>query len=204
MTLAAVGFADPSLPIWEATIQDVIEWLHQTPDPDTGKKHSLTQISRIAGASKGWTEGVRRNGLSARQSKRGRDYENNLRKYVRHLARETAIAHPVASEPEMPKMFHSGGIPIPGFPSRPKLVAAEPEIVAPEDPVTEPPHRMVETPDISPAIAPNFFAELQHIKDDMWVFASRFDDLLKITPTAFKPVITAFRDSFLDKLQELS
>ena len=209
MTLAAVGIGDPSLPIWEATVQDMIEWLHQTEDPDTGKNHTLTKISRIAGASKGWTDMVRHNGLAARSSKRGRDYENRLRRYVRDLVkqlpREDSSHPPVASEPEMPRTFHAGGIPVPGFPRRPNVglvrtpVLDEPEPIA--TPVDEPP---LEQPQNPPASDLDFATELQRIKDDMWAFSARFDTLEKLAPALFRPVIGVYRDKLLDLLQDLS
>jgi hypothetical protein len=205
MTLAAIGLSDPDRRIEDSTIQDIIEWLHRTIDPDTGKKHSLTKISRIAGASKGWTDDVRHNGFAARRSKKGQKYETNLRHYVRDLLRtqrrtDEHVDHPVSSEPEMPQVFHSGGVPIAGFPRKPE---PRPVLAAPEIPAETPERFKVVAAD-DPEVIQDFHEEYQRVREDLWVFAERFDGLERIAPgNIYRSAVGKFRDKLLDLLQEL-
>lgn len=204
----------------ELPLHEVITRIRNLPSPQGKKSHSLTEISRIAGASKGWTESVLRMGGGHKTNRKSEDYARNLRKYlkramgehheapdvsdvlgIRRRSREEVeqrAQQPAPVLPAVPRIRRpSDDVPIAPLP-RPKTT----EIIAPNG------ARIIQSVPLEPAPisqaeSPNFYEQYAEIKKDLWLFSERMDNLEKIAPVLFKPAVGQFRDELLGLLQKL-
>lgn len=214
----------PPFDIENVALYTILNWMRtDASNPVTGKHYTLTEISRIAGASKGWTESVLRDGVAARFNKKGLSYEQAIRKHVlrthigktRHTEEEDMEALGIRRRPrelveEMKRQSEIEHEPDDAL--LPRLPRFEKPVTAPlpqPRKATEPipfGDRVVERQEPlvkSPGDHRNFVEDYEEIKHDLWELSERIDTLVEKAPGIFKVPLGNFRDKLLSFLQDL-
>jgi hypothetical protein len=210
-------------PLDEMTIFDMVTELRDTKNPTSGKQHhSLTELSKIAGAPVGWAysalNGPRKN--NARSEK----YLVPLRNYLKdrrheqlyHEEKERHIprsAEPVTAparkiDPTFARQF-----------SDVKKMETRPPTPNGTGTTEQRGNTLIQTAGngarvvtkIPPPPAPvksveqklSFMEHFETTKKKLWDAATEFDDLIVDAPPLFKPGVTSLRDKLLGLLGEM-